>query len=145
MRFASSRLFATALGVCVSACVSLAACGDETAADDDGGAGATGGSGGDDGRFHPEPNGVHISEAEACDLLREAFNTKVQDLECFPSTVRTCPNFLRVPYDPDCAEYDQGSVQGCIDFFNDIWRCELLVEDACVLTLYPETAPSMCP
>jgi hypothetical protein len=118
------------------------ACSEEPPEDeDDAGTGAMGG-GGDDGKHHPPPNGTRISEEEACNLLRDAYDQKVQDLGCV-QTLPVCLAFIRVPYDPDCAEFDQGSVQGCIDFYNDIWRCDLLDFEACVVTVYPENA--VCP
>jgi hypothetical protein len=108
--------------------------------------GGTGGSGGvDDGKLHPEPNGVAISEEEACNLLQGTFQQRVTDLGCGSTTVRTCPGFVRVTYDPDCVQYDQGSVQGCVDHWNSITFCEKLVEDDCVATVYPGTEPAGCP
>jgi hypothetical protein len=112
--------------------------------DDDGG--GNGGAGGiDDGKFRPEPNGVHITEGEACDTLQNAYQQRVMDLGCGSKTVRTCPGFVRVVYDPDCVEFDQGSVQGCVDYWNGIDRCNELFEDDCLATTYPGTEPAGCP
>ena len=108
---------------------------------------SAGGAGGsvDDGKFHPDPNGVHISETQACELLQSTYQQRIFDLQCSSKTVRTCPGFVRVMYDPDCVEFDEGSVQGCVDWFNEIFNCELLSEEGCVATVYPGTEPAGCP
>lgn len=139
-RIAHHALFAatTALSLAL-----FFACSSEPETDDDATSSAAGG-GVDDGRLRPEPNGVHISEADACDQLRGALATKVQELAC-TKTLRACPNFLRATYGAECAEFDQGSVQGCVDHWNGIFNCSILDEDDCVVTHYPETAPAGCP
>lgn len=109
------------------------------------GGGSAGTGGLDDGKVYPEPNGVPISEAEACDLLQGAYSQRVTDLGCGTKTVRTCPSFVRVSYDPDCVQFDQGSVLGCVDHWNSISLCDLLFEDDCVATVYPGTEPAGCP
>ncbi len=119
-----------------------AACSSETSDDDD--QTSTAGGGANDGKVRPEPNGVRISEADACAQLRGAFETKVQELAC-TKTLRPCPNFLRTTYTPQCSEFDQGSVDGCIEHFNGIFNCAILDESACVVTHYPENAPAGCP
>lgn len=119
------------------------ACSSETQTDDDGTSSAAGG-GVDDGRLRPDPNGVRITEADACEQLRGTLETKVQELAC-TKTLRPCPNFLRATYDPQCAEFDEGSVQGCVDHWNGIFNCSILDENDCVVTHYPESAPAGCP
>ncbi len=99
---------------------------------------------GDDGKFHPPASGQHTSETAACDALQGAFRDQAIALGC-TNTVRACPGFLRVHYSPDCMEYDQGTVDGCIDFFQNVGDCAALVEDACVLITYPGTEPAGCP
>jgi hypothetical protein len=94
--------------------------------------------------YKPEPNGTKTSEADACDKVQAAYKSKALTLNC-AATVRTCPQFLRVHYDPDCMQYDAGSVEGCVAFFKQILKCTDLVETACLLTAYPETAPAGCP
>jgi hypothetical protein len=102
------------------------------------------GAGGADNRFFAEPNGVHVTETDACSTLRAAVDGRAMALGCV-KTIRSCPNFLRVLYQPECMEYDQGSVQGCVAFFNGINNCAELVEDDCVVTAYPGTEPAGCP
>ncbi len=98
----------------------------------------------DDGKFHPAPNGVHLSEAEACDTVMAALQDRALALGC-ASTIRPCPNFLRVHYQPACMEYDQGTVQGCADYFAELTACTELVDDACVLEPFPGSEPDGCP
>ena len=62
------------------------------------------------------------------------------NVSCSPADCReACCN------DPDCVEFDQGSVQGCVDHWNSVTLCELLFEDDCVATVYPGTEPAGCP
>ncbi len=119
-----------------------AACGSETTSSDDDGAAGSGGI--DDGKLRPEPNGVRISEAEACQLMHGALQSKVEQLKC-TKTLRPCPNFLRTVYPTKCSEYDQGTVQGCVDHWNGIFNCDILDETDCVVVDYPENAPAECP
>jgi len=126
------------LAYLLAGCLALYGCG----ADDGSTLGP--GSSGDDGKVHPPANGQHMSETAACDALQSAFRDKALTMGC-TNTVRTCPGFLRVQYSPDCMEYDQGTVQGCIDYFQTIWSCEELIEDSCVLVTYPGTEPAGCP
>jgi hypothetical protein len=101
-------------------------------------------SSGDDGKYHPQQSGEHTSETAACAALQDAVRDKALSLGC-TSTVRTCPGFLRVDYSPDCVEFDQGTVQGCIEYFQGIQVCADLVESNCVLVTYPGTEPAGCP
>lgn len=99
-----------------------------------------------DGRIHPPPDGVHVGEAEACDTLLAAQESKVKALLC-SITTRTCPALLRVEFKTMCLEYDSGSVQGCVALYKEQTTCDGL-EDAikdCVVTAYPGTEPAGCP
>ena len=98
----------------------------------------------DDGKFHPDPNGVRLSETEACDTVKAALQDRALALGC-ATTIRACPNFLRVHYQPDCMEYDQGTVQGCAAYFAALSECSELVDDSCVLEPFPGSEPSGCP
>ncbi len=98
----------------------------------------------DDGRFHPEPNGEHTSETEACETLYNAFTDRQLALKCVV-TVHQCPAFLRSVYTTACMQYDLGTVTACAEFIGDIASCDALVSDSCALIGYPETAPSGCP
>ncbi len=111
--------------------------------DDDGGSGGSGGV--DDGRLRPEPNGVRISEEVACERMRTAVDDTAKQMGC-TKTLRPCPNFLRTEYQPQCSQFDEGSVQGCVDHWTSISNgCQFLDETDCVVTYYPDDAPAGCP
>lgn len=123
----------------------LLACGDPETDDASATGVATGGMG--DGRYHPEPNGVQISEDEACAIMQGAFQDRLTTLQASTGctkTSRLCVNFLRlIPgHDPDCVAYDEGSAQGCAAYYKTL-SCSELAEDVCVATVYPGT--SGCP
>ena len=62
-------------------------------------------------------------------------------------TSPTCPSLLRADFGTACMEYDQGSVEGCIDHYNDAKTCDTLAlnADDCRITPYPGTEPTGCP
>lgn len=130
--------------VALSVACSNFACSSETDGNELSGGAVTSGAGGSDTRHHPDPNGVEVGETDACDTLRTAVEERALALGCVRTT-RACPSFLRALYQPDCMQYDQGSVQGCVDYFNGLVICEELIEGDCVLTTYPGTEPSGCP
>lgn len=96
-----------------------------------------------DGKLHPEPNGVHVTEDQACVTMQETFQDQAVALGC-SSTVRPCPQLLRVQFTTACMEYDEGSVQGCVAFYESQTSCERLVLEDCVVTAYPGTEPAGC-
>lgn len=120
-------------------------CGSETQDNDDSS------SGGDpidagDGRYYPLGNDAHISETAACAALEDAQSARVQALKC-AITTRTCPSLLRVEFLVACMEYDEGSVQGCVDYYLTKKNCTDLKEaiDTCVVKAFPGTEPNGCP
>ena len=135
-----------ARSLCLTAAVALGffACGDDDDSMLAGGSGPNTTGGGQDNRYHPEPNGVQVSQPQACATLQQAFQQKALSLGC-SKTIRPCDQFLTAVYQPACMFYDQGTVDACVDFYNGISSCSLLVDDDCVLTGYPETAPAGCP
>ena len=116
----------------------MTACGDEDPpAEEDAG----------DGKVHPAPNGVHTTETAACDALVNAYEARRAALAC-TGTTRTCPGYLRVQVSGTaCLEYDQGSVDGCIAYYQEQPDCESLAQasDICIVTSYPGTEPAGCP
>jgi hypothetical protein len=99
-----------------------------------------------DGRYHPPGNGQHVAEDAACSALQSAQESKVQSLQC-PITTRTCPSLLRVEFGVACLEYDEGSVQGCVDYYKSKMNCDDLavaIKD-CVVTQYVGSEPNGCP
>ncbi len=130
----------TALTSLTAGLLMLTACASDDGSTLDGGSSS---SSGDDGKYHPVPNGEHTSETAACAALQEAYRDKAMLLGC-TNTVRTCPGFLRVQYSPDCMEYDLGTVQGCVDYYQSIHDCADLDASGCVLVTYPGTEPAGC-
>jgi hypothetical protein len=99
-----------------------------------------------DGRYHPPANNTHVSEAAACDALAKAQDDRVQALKC-SITSRLCPALLRAEFITACMEYDEGSVQGCVDYYLTKKTCDDLKDafENCVVTPYPGTEPNGCP
>ena len=93
--------------------------------------------------FTPPPSGEYVNEMEACQKLLAAFTTQKSKV-CGQSTVPICPQFLRSQYSPDCMFYDAGAVQGCINHYKGLTLCADLVAADCVVTAYPDTAPTGC-
>ena len=99
-----------------------------------------------DGKYRPEANGVHISEKAACDALVDHQQKQLLALHCV-GTGQTCPSFLRSEFKTACMESDQGSVTGCIQYYDQQNTCDALKAaiDDCVITAYPGTEPNGCP
>lgn len=97
-------------------------------------------------RHKPQPNGMRISEDAACTALENAQTAKTQALQCL-ITLRTCPSLVRVDYPTACLEYDQGSVDGCVAYYNASTTCDDLktrIND-CLVSAYPGSEPAGCP
>jgi hypothetical protein len=109
-------------------------CGDDSTSEVDGG----------DGKVHPPPNGVLTSEAQACAQLRAALQDRAFALGC-STTMRPCPELLRVQFTTQCMQYDQGSVDGCVSYFSTRSACAELAAEICVVVPYPGTEPAGCP
>jgi hypothetical protein len=100
----------------------------------------------DDGKFHPPPSGEHTTEALACKALVDAHSAHLLSIGC-AGTSRTCPGFLRAEFGVDCQEYDKGSVDGCVAYYQSQTTCQDLSAalDICVITAYPGTTSAGCP
>jgi len=96
-----------------------------------------------DGRFHPPASGVQINEADACSRLFNALKDRAFDLGC-TSTLRPCPELLRVDYGTSCMKYDEGTVTGCASYYRARTSCPELDPNACALAPYPGTEPGGC-
>lgn len=97
-----------------------------------------------DGRYHPDPNGVHVTEAAACDAMASAVRDRAFAIGC-SSTLRPCPELLRSQFETACMEYDQGTVDACVTYFEERTECGELDSTSCVLVAYPGTEPAGCP
>jgi hypothetical protein len=136
------RALALSLFFTLVAAFAVPACGSDSGA----GAAGSGGHGGD-GKYHPAGNGQHEAEAAACDALSQAQDARTQALQC-TATSRPCPTLILVQVGgTQCLEYDQGSVQGCVDYYGQQGTCAALAQaiDACVVTSFADSAPKGCP
>ena len=100
----------------------------------------------DDGKFHPPGNGTPMSEDAACNALTDAQTKKFMALGC-ASTTRVCPDFLRTQSAMECLQYDEGAVNGCLQYYDDAKTCKALSEAAgtCVVATIANSAPKGCP
>ncbi len=134
------RLVFAAVLVSIPVALACAACGSSEA-----GGGGTGGV--SDGKVHPAGNGQHESQDAACQALSHAQDTRSLALQCV-TTTKPCPSLvLTMVGGTECLEYDQGSVQGCIDYYGMAATCDDLAKafDDCVVTAFPDSAPKGCP
>ena len=107
---------------------------------------ATGGQGGaSDGKFHPKGNAVAVDELTACDTLHTALETKQTKLGCI-LTLRTCPALVQVVSGKPCFQYDQGTINGCVDYFAQAKDCPELTKRSgdCVFQAIAGSAPQGC-
>jgi hypothetical protein len=132
------------LAACVLAGVGALACGDSGTGSGATGAGGAGGTP-DDGRFRPEPSGVAIDEADACGRLLDAAENVRGELQCV-LTLRTCPDLVRLPAGQDCLTYDEGTIDGCVAYFEASADCDDLKArlESCVYAPIEGSAPSGC-
>ena len=117
------------------------------------GCGDSGETGGDasaeagDGKLHPPGNGQMESESAACTALSQAQDSLNAAMAC-TATTRPCPSLIQVQVGGTaCLQYDQGSVQGCVDNYNAQTTCDALAAavDNCVVTSFAGSAPNGCP
>lgn len=138
------RLVSTAASalILIVAALTTPACGS------DGGTGAGGSGGGTgDGKYHPAGNGQRMNQDAACDALSQAQDARNTALVC-TATSRPCPSLILVQAGgQECLQYDQGSVQGCVDYYAMQTTCDALAKaiDDCVVTAFAGSAPNGCP
>jgi hypothetical protein len=103
---------------------------------------ANGGSSG--GGYTPTPNGVGMNEQEACETLLEAFEKHASRLGC-TYTVPGCPGYIRESTVPECSQYDEGTVNGCADFYAGFSACSEFEKRPCHIMNIVDSAPNGCP
>ncbi|MCC6521624.1 MAG: hypothetical protein IT373_03085 [Polyangiaceae bacterium] len=137
-----SRSLRIALAFCLAALPpALAGCDSETASSQL----STDGGGGSDDRFHPPPNGVKVAEATACAALHAALQDNALALGC-TSTIRPCPDLVRSEFGAECLQYDDGTVQACVAFYDATTSCDDFGSPlACAVVAYTQSAPAGCP
>jgi hypothetical protein len=99
---------------------------------------------GKSGPFAPPANGVPMGEKAACELLQTADLDRREELGCGPSTVPSCPGYLRKNREP-CLQYDQGTVQGCAAYISGLGTCEAVAGWKCVVQEITGSAGLGCP
>lgn len=132
----------SSLGIgALAGALSLFGCGDGGSGDGSGSSTTTT----TDHRYHPTADGTHITEKSACDALVNKQEKKLLALKCI-GTGQVCPGFLRSEFSTACMEYDQGSVAGCIAYYDQQTTCDGLKAaiESCVVTAYPGTEPNGC-
>ncbi len=85
-----------------------------------------------------------MGEAEACKALKDAESARRAALSCGPVTSPSCPGYISAGNEA-CSQYDQGTVQGCIDYVSKLTSCDALKPKNCVVKVLPGTAPNGCP
>lgn len=116
--------------VCLGfACVSAVGCSSED-----------GSGGGTPSDFSPPGNGVPTSESAACNAIKQAYGGR---LECGPKTLPACPGLISAG-NPACSQYDQGTVDACVEFIAG-QACSELGKRKCIVKALPSTAPNGCP
>jgi len=138
-----NRIVLSFLFLCLPVGSAVVGCG----SDDTQAATSSGAGGGGDGKYHPKTNGMHASEDSACQMLTSAYAARFAQLSCGPLTSSGCPYSLRAEFMTACMEYDLGSVQGCVGYYNQQPSCDALKQSLadCVITPYPGTEPKGCP
>jgi hypothetical protein len=121
----------------LAASVSLLACG--SSSDDSGSAGAGGAATTLTPPFDAAPfrSGAYISEGEACDRYAKALDDRAKATSCVV-THSGCPDFIRasVKQENYCAQWDEGVVNGCVDFISKL-TCEEIPLRPCLLEFKP--------
>lgn len=90
-----------------------------------------------DNRYHPTPNQVAISEADACTRIYDAIQARKDMMPSCILTMQQCPAMLRSTYGLACTQYDEGTVDGCVEYFSKVSTCEELNPEDCALVGYP--------
>jgi len=85
------------------------------------------------GAVQPDAGGKRVDEATACEALATAEASARKDLSC-PAAARSCPESIRPAGGADCFQYEQASIDGCVDLFSTFTTCEDFVLHPCLLS-----------
>jgi hypothetical protein len=98
-----------------------------------------------DGKYHPTTNGKPESEADACTALANAIDSDRSNLSCV-GTSPTCPSLVQAVSGLTCAEYDEGTIKGCVDYFAKATTCQDISTriDNCVFVAISGSAGKGC-
>jgi hypothetical protein len=76
-----------------------------------------------EGAKQPGAEGALLSETEACERLREAYESSYDKLECDLPEPPDCPDFIRPGGGSGCYEYYEDSVAACEKAFLAVSSC----------------------
>lgn len=79
------------------------------------------------GATQPSANGALLSEADACERVRQAYEGTYDDLGCDLPEPPACPDFIRPGAGSGCYEYYEDSVAACEKAYQDASSCGSLV------------------
>ncbi len=85
------------------------------------------------GAVQPDAGGTLVDEATACAALTSAESSARKDLHC-PAAAHTCPEYVRPAGGADCFQYEQASLDGCVDLFSSFTTCEDFALHPCLLS-----------
>jgi hypothetical protein len=85
------------------------------------------------GAIQPDAGGALVDEATACQTLTTAEANARKDLSC-PAVARTCPDYIRPAGGADCFQYEQVSLDGCVDLFGSFTTCEDFARHPCLIS-----------
>lgn len=100
-------------------------------------------SGSAPGDYEPAGNGSPMAEAAACNAIVAAEDARRSALNCGPVTRPPCPTYISLGHDA-CSQYDQGTVEACVQFISGL-SCDGLKTRKCIVKALPGSAPNGCP
>lgn len=95
-----------------------------------------------EGATQPGAEGALLSEADACDRLRAAYEGAYDDLGCDLPEPPECPSFIRPGAGSGCFEYYEGSVAACEKAYEEARSCGSLT--ACIVSAQRNDELSTC-
>lgn len=79
-----------------------------------------------EGAQQPSGSGALLSEADACERVREAARNAYERLHCAAPTFAVCPDYVRPGGASGCYEYYEASVAACEKAYEDARTCGTL-------------------
>ncbi len=89
------------------------------------------------GAFQPKANGQRTDGAAACAAITAAEDARRSSLSCGSVQRPACPEYIRPAGGADCYEYDQGTVDACVEYYGGVQSCAAFASSPCVVTAYP--------
>ncbi len=85
------------------------------------------------GAIQPDAGGQLRDEVTACETLTTAEASARKDLGC-PAVARSCPDYIRPAGGADCFQYEQASLDGCVELFRSFTSCEDFALHPCLVS-----------